>query len=181
MIALLGLLALLAAPRKTAPPSCATTIEQRTVRGTSLRGALEPGQTVRIERGHYRCHPAERGELVIYHPPGRATPIIKFVRGVPGDRLAITAEGGIEINDVELRTSLGEPYRIPPRAQRMLALYVGTIPPNAYLILGNRPAGSTDATRFGLVARADLRGRATLLVDQQRVPVRAGADGAVGP
>jgi signal peptidase I len=118
-------------------------------------------------RDYYACHEAERGDVVLYRYAGNDDPLIKIVRAVPEDTLELraTASGAlIIINGEALATSSGEPYQLDARAAGLLRLYErdygGRIPPNSYLILGNLVHGSLDSTRFGLVDKSSLIGKA---------------------
>jgi type IV secretory pathway protease TraF len=88
---------------------------------------------------------------------------------MPGDRFAITREKNgsgwnLLINGELARNSEYIPYSLSEQGRRLMELYArdyrGTIPGNAYLILGNRPEGTLDSTRFGLVGASDILGKA---------------------
>lgn len=145
---------------------CAVKNEQREVRGKSLSYILEEGEYIKILRGFYDCYDVRRDDVVAYAYAGRPNPIIKVVRAMPGDTLALkNYEKGtrILVNGKELTTSKGEYYELDLRAARMLKLYVDDygkgLPENAYLILGNIPNGSLDSSRFGLVSKTDFLGK----------------------
>jgi hypothetical protein len=77
------------------------------------------------------------------------------------------ADQGYEIivNNTPLTTSDGRPYQIPTNNIAMLKLYASsypTIPQNTYLILGNLPSGTLDSSRFGLVGKIDIIGKAVI-------------------
>lgn len=140
----------------------------------SLAGAVAPGSTVDAEFGIYACEPAKRGDIVLYRFAGNPVPVIKIVKGVPGDHFALSTELGLStllINDGVAKNAQGASYVIAPSERRMLELYVNdnrkggyfaVIPADTYLLLGNQAAGSIDSRRFGLVARGDLLARVTL-------------------
>ena len=157
------------------PPvsSCTVTREAREVRGNSLSGLLEPGAQIEVLFGYYACHVPARGDIVVYRWAGNPEPIVKIVRGVPGDTLALKNEGQvwrIVINGSVLTTSGGIPYALGDAAHHMLSLYMPpttsttVIPPHAYLILGNLAEGSRDSTRFGLVDISDMLGKVELVL-----------------
>jgi signal peptidase I len=141
-------------------------IEEREVRGTSLSGLIEPGTTVRIVVGYYSDHLPDLGDVVAYHYAGNDVPVIKVVKGRPGDTFKLVPDGSIwriHINGRAVATSDGTPYAMDRRQHRMLALYErdygGVVPAEAYLIMGNLPRGTTDSSRFGLVSRRDFWGK----------------------
>ncbi len=138
-----------------------TSTETVVVRGNSLAPFLMAGEEVKIWRGYYGSHPVERDDVVLVDYAGRENHLIKIVKGVAGDRLALQeAEGGngwhILINGKVLENSEGRDYIITGKRRKMISLYEGVIPENVYLILGNIPSGSLDATRFGLIDRRQL-------------------------
>lgn len=133
-----------------------------------MSGLLESGETVEILHGYYRCEPMRRGDLVAYAYMGREAPVVKQVRGLPGDSFHVEprSEGSgwhLELNGQVLRNAQGEPYWLDRRALRMLSVYEagyqGIIPAQTCLLLGNRAEGSMDSSRFGLVHRDGLLGR----------------------
>jgi signal peptidase I len=141
-------------------------IDEREVRGTSLTGLIEPGSIVRIVVDYYRTHEPRIGDVVAYNYAGNDVPVIKVVKGKPGDSFHLKQDGSvwrIYINESVVTTSDGTPYAMDARQHRMLSLYErdygGVVPPEAYLIMGNLPRGTTDSSRFGLVSRQDFVGK----------------------
>ena len=133
-----------------------TSLETVIVRGDSLAPFLLAGQEVKICRGYYRSHPVERNDVVLVDYAGNENDLIKIVKGVAGDRLALQEEDvsrgwNILINGKVLSNSEGRDYVITGKRYKMISLYAGVIPENVYLILGNVPSGSLDSTRFGLI------------------------------
>lgn len=104
----------------------------------------------------------KHGDVVLFHSNSSRVPLIKALRGLPGDKLAVS-DGKIIINGVVATNSAGEPYRLSPPRAAMIALYVhdnhGVIPPDSFLVMGENPAGSLDSSRFGLVSRQAIIGR----------------------
>lgn len=149
--------------------SCVSSIEERVVRGNSLTDLIESDETVKILLGYYSCNEVKRGDIIAYNFSGDKNPIIKIVKGLPGDKFHLQkTEGGwnILINGEVLKNSQSQPYLLGEDGYRMLSLYErdykGAIPANAYLILGNLESGSLDSTRFGLVGKSDLLGKVLL-------------------
>lgn len=126
-----------------------------TVRGDSLAPLVQNGQE--IEARPLSCAEVERGDLVAFttsaHPQA---PVIKRVEGVPGDTLSVMDGGAVEVNGAPAADPSGAPYVATAQGSRMIRLYRGVIPPNAYLVLG-RP-GSLDSGRIGLIPAAEITG-----------------------
>lgn len=124
---------------------------------------LEEGQEVRALYGYYDCNDVSRGDIVLFSYTGSETPLIKRVRALPDDTFALVESNGawnILVNNEILKNSAGAPYALDNNAARLLQLYEhdynGTVPENAYMLLGEFPEGSTDSTRFGLVDKSGI-------------------------
>ncbi len=145
-------------------PDCVTKIEEREVRGDSMRGLVDTGEQVQLLFGYYKCNEVERWDIVAYNFAGDDVPIIKTIHGIPGDVFKITR--GVDlywrlvINDEIQKTSEAKEYFFDENTKKMLSLYEesyhGIIPEDAYLILGNVVTGSVDSSRFGLVGKQDI-------------------------
>jgi signal peptidase I len=141
-------------------------VEEKIVRGESLSPLVNSGDTVKILSGYYDCHEVLREDIVAYDYKGNDVPIIKIVKGLPGDEFGLMKRGSgwnILINGQPLKNSEGKEYSIGQSGYNMISLYIGSykgvIPKKAYLILGNITAGTTDSTAFGLVGLADILGK----------------------
>jgi signal peptidase I len=146
--------------------TCIITPVNKIVRGNSLSGLIESGSTVKILFGYYLCNEVKRGDTVAYNFSGDRNPIIKIVKGLPGDKFHLREISGIWnifINGETAKNSKGEPYSLSEGGSKMLSLYErdykGVIPLDAYLILGNISSGSLDSSRFGLVGKSDILGK----------------------
>lgn len=158
-------------------PHCITGVGDRTVRGASLSGLIEPDSIVKILFGYYDCNEIKRGDIVAYNYAGDANPIIKIVKGIPGDKFYLKEAEGVPIRDKTsngvnwnilingetLKNSQSELYLLGEGGYRMLSLYErdykGVIPADTYLILGNLASGSLDSTHFGLIGKRDILGK----------------------
>jgi len=147
---------------------CTTKTEERIVRGDSLSPLINPGDTVKILFDYYDCHKIKREDVVAYSYAGNENPIIKIVKGIPGDKFSLVkssndSDWNILINRQIVKNSQDQPYLIGQSGYRMLSLYErdykGIIPENAYLLLGNKAFGSLDSTRFGLIDKSDILGK----------------------
>jgi signal peptidase I len=131
------------------------------IRGNSLMPLLKAEDEVKIWRGYYQSHPVKKGDLVLVDYTGRKNALIKLVKGIAGDRLDLQkADDGkrwyILINGKILKNSEGRNYILTGKRYKKLSLHEGDIPKDSYLVLGNVPTGSLDATRFGLVERSQI-------------------------
>lgn len=145
---------------------CVFKVEERTVRGDSMAGLIENGQTVKILFGYYDCHSPERGDIIAYKYAANPEPLIKIIKASPGDSFKLEKTNGgytMLINNEILKNSQNQPYILDEKGYRLLSLYEhdykGIIPKNTYLILGNRVGGSLDSSRFGLIDKSDILGK----------------------
>ncbi|MGE4554826.1 MAG: signal peptidase I [Candidatus Paceibacterota bacterium] len=137
---------------------CLISVKEMIVRGNSFSPYINPDTKIKALFNYYDCHEIKRGDIVLFNYAGNKNPLLKVVKGVPGDKFELReAEGGwnIVINNKIVKNFEGQPYLISGNRYKMLALYEkdynGTIPKNAYLLLSNQVGGSIDSTRFGLV------------------------------
>jgi len=140
--------------------------EQRIVNGNSLAPIITDGSTVDIILDYYEHNDIERGDIVLYNFTGTENPIIKIIKGIPGDKFELKESSSgwnILVNNQVLKNSEGLPYTLYGNKYKMLSLYEKSynnkIPEDAYLLLGNLVSGSTDSTRFGLVDKSDILGK----------------------
>jgi len=150
-----------------APADCVTSIEERTVRGSSMAGLLSDGDTVSVQFGYYGCNDPKTGDITLVRFAGDTNPLVKVIKATPGDSFSLSRDiscgWNIIVNGQAACNHQGTKYCIGATGYRMLSLYVqsynGIIPQDAYLVLGNLVAGSTDSTRFGLTSRGSLLGK----------------------
>lgn len=143
---------------------CSYQLEKRIVRGSSLEPLIRNGQEVKVFFNYYKCNEIRRNDIVLYSYAGNNAPLIKIVKGIPGDSFKLVKAGEnqwyILINGEVLKNSQRIPYLISGEKYQLLSIYEknyqGIIPENAYLLLGNSPSGSTDSTSFGLVSQQDI-------------------------
>ena len=141
--------------------SCRTTVV--TVDGTSMSPLIADGTKVRVISGGPHCaEPLDRREVVVFRSESHQLPLLKLLLGLPGDRIAVR-QGEIFINDDVVKNDEGQPYQLSGPRAAMIDLYVhdygGVIPPDQYLVMGENPAGTTDSSRFGYVARDHIIGK----------------------
>ncbi|MFA5086389.1 MAG: signal peptidase I [Candidatus Paceibacterota bacterium] len=136
--------------------------KEMTVRGNSMSPFFDSGDVVNAMFGYYDCNPVQRNDVVLFRYSGNENLLIKFVKGVPGDRwwLEKTDEGrNIIVNGSPVLNSEGKPYLIAESSVGILEIYIKdypVIPEETYLLLGDGLNGSLDSTHFGLVGKKDI-------------------------
>ncbi|TRZ64053.1 MAG: signal peptidase I [Spirochaetia bacterium] len=138
------------------------------VNGNSLSGFIEDDAEMKALMNYYACNPVERGDIALYSYSDNKNPLIKVVKGIPGDKFQLKKTSAdcwnILINGEISKNFQNESYCFNESGYKMLSLYEkdyrGIIPSNAYLIFGNLAGGSMDSSRFGLIGKQDLIGKA---------------------
>lgn len=150
--------------------ACVARSEQFTVQGGSMSPFIKSGETVEGLFGYYDCHEIQKGDIVLLRYAGNKNPLIKFVRGIPGDTFAFKSNGSVYnlfINGAVVKNSAGTLYNFSGQGYRMLSLYMQSyrneIPADAYLVLGDDTNGSLDSERFGLIGKSDILAKAVLV------------------
>jgi signal peptidase I len=124
---------------------------------------LPNGSKILLLVGFYRGkNLPERGDIVAYDYGGNRHPLIKMVRGLPGDAAEIDPiRKTLRINGEYLANSAGTPYSFTDGELRLLGLYVkgGRLPDEGYFIFGDNVRNSVDSRKFGAVSKNDFYGK----------------------
>lgn len=133
------------------------------VRGNSLSPLITSGQEIEALFKYYDCNSIKRDDIVLVNYAGNDNFLIKIIRGLPGDNFELKERNdgwNIFINGEVLKNSEGQEYLIFEKGYQMLSLYErdynNKVPKAAYLVLGNKPSGSLDSTRFGLIDKSNI-------------------------
>ncbi len=142
--------------------------QEKIVRGSSMYPLLSDGDVVKVFFNYYDTEEIKRNDMVLYNYAGNDVPLIKLVKGVPGDFFELREKNGvwnIYINEKLLKNSEEKEYSFSKNRYNMLALYEKNykeegIPENTFLILGDSTNPVTDSSRFGFVGKNDIMGKA---------------------
>jgi signal peptidase I len=138
-----------------------TPLHTTVVRGDSMAPTLKPGGLYVLDKGYYRDHAVERGDVVVFRYQGETW--IKRVYAVPGDRLLLLqysdGEGTevVEPSEVDLYRRLERSGRL---ADRWLSEVV--VPPGHCFVVGDNEHVSWDSRSFGCLPVAAIVGRLSL-------------------
>ena len=128
----------------------------------SMQRTLEQGQYLLVDKLTPRFDPYSRGDIVVFTPPNEgapsATPFIKRVIGLPGDRVELK-DGAVFVNGQKL----DEPYiydHQPTEATGDGSSFV--VPAGTVFVMGDHRANSTDSRVFGPIPLPNIIGRAWL-------------------
>lgn len=99
----------------------------------------------------------QRGDLIVFHPPTVPDDLyIKRVIGLPGETVQVT-HGQVYINNVPL----DEPYL---SKQPSYDYGPEVVPSGAYFVLGDNRNHSSDSSKWGMLPRENVVGRAEVRV-----------------
>jgi len=132
----------------------------------SMENTLLIGDRVLVDRISWRFSEPERGDIVVFHPPGPGPVLIKRIVGMPGDTLALR-DGAVYVDG----RRLSEPYvrHVDDRPEPTEPFDTGLswalqqpckVPVGSYFLMGDNRTDSKDSRDFGPVARGKLVGRA---------------------
>ena len=132
----------------------------------SMEDTLLVGDRVLADRISWRFSDPQRGDIVVFHPPGAGPVLIKRIVGMPGDALSLR-DGEVFVNGGRL----AEPYvrRVDGRPEPTEPFGTGlpwalqqpyTVPAGSYFMMGDNRTDSGDSRDFGPIARGQLVGRA---------------------
>jgi len=145
-----------------------------TVSGSSMSPLFISGDSVTALEDYYKYNSVKREDIVIHRYSPDENPIMKTIKGIAGDTLALqqiinkdTGVGkeawNIIINSKALTNSQNQKYEISMEGYKRLSLYIndynGIIPEGTVLLMGEQSYGSFDATKIGLTAVSDLVGK----------------------
>lgn len=141
-------------------------VQNYRVEGPSMQPTLHTSEYILVDKAEYYLHSPQRGDVVVFNYPRDVTQaFVKRVIGLPGDTVAVAADGAVSVNG----TPLQEPY--------VSALYGGrcdgsadTLNPETwqlsvdqYFVLGDNRGDSSDSRCWGPVPRDDIIGKAALV------------------
>jgi signal peptidase I len=138
------------------------TIQSSVVDGQSMENTFQNGERVLVDKLAYKFSAPQRGDVIIFHPPiPSASPFIKRVIGLPGERVEIE-NGTVTVVKPDGSTIvMDEPYiRQSPNYDYTSMV----IPPNEYFVLGDNRNASEDSHFGWFVSSNEIIGKAWLCI-----------------
>lgn len=134
-------------------------IQPFNVVGASMLPNFENSDYLIIDELRYRFQEPQRGEVVVFHPPGsRGQDYIKRVIGLPGETVMV-ANGVVRIATAEhpqgflLDETAYLGNTVTPGEARV------SLAPGQYFLMGDNRTVSLDSRSFGAVPRENIIGR----------------------
>ncbi|MBN2092304.1 signal peptidase I [candidate division KSB1 bacterium] len=132
----------------------------------SMMPTLLPGDYLLSNRSFYCANNVNRGDVIIFQSPEEERwEWIKRVVGLPGDTLEIknytTFINGSELDENYLLQDKTANQAFEMKAPANFGPVY--IPPEHYFVLGDNRENSHDSRNFGLIARAGIKGKPSLI------------------
>jgi hypothetical protein len=159
-----------ATPKEVVKNNCDVDIREESykIKDSSLANFFKSGSNVKVLLDYYQCNEVKRGDVVLYKADSQSEPIIKIVKGIPGDAFGMQGDGtswNILINNEIIATPQGDLHQVNAKDGDDLIVYfqklsadkdaIPTIPPKEYLLIENIASGGIENAPFGL---ADISG-----------------------
>jgi signal peptidase I len=135
-------------------------VQNFNIDGMSMEPRLHNQELILVDKWTYTFHPFTRGDVIVFvAPPNPSQDYIKRIIGLPGDIITIH-DTSVYVNGSLLK----EKYVDPGRQGNQYASFDNrVVPPNAYFVLGDNRAGSSDSRDWGCVPQSNIIGRAALV------------------
>ncbi len=130
------------------------------IEGPSMQPNFWAGQFLIVSRLHYMFSDPQRGDIVVFDPPGDdGTPneplLIKRLIGLPGEHVEFN-DGVITVDG----TALDEPYKAQEPCRANCSEKSWDLGANEYLFFGDNRNNSRDSRAFGVITRNRIIGEA---------------------
>ena len=135
------------------------------VDGQSMEPNLHNKDILVVERMSYYLHQPERGDIVIFYPPGTGRETyVKRIIGLPGEKIQITPNG-VLVND----RRLPEEYLSSTAANRTFrdtnspAGKPLVLKDDEYFLMGDNREHSSDSRNWGQIKKSAIVGKTELV------------------
>lgn len=148
---------------------CVKENQSVTVNDDFMASRFKKGEAVTVAINFYNCNEVKRNDLVLFQFSEQIAPVLRIVRGLPGDHYALEPspddkqKWGLAINGEKILAPDGKPFLLSSESVPPLKTYElsrrGVLMPDEYIILATEPPGLSDSTNLGLIHKASLIGR----------------------
>jgi signal peptidase I len=133
------------------------------IEGPSMQPNFAAGQFLIVSRAHYLLGQPERGDIVVFDPPGDDDQpddplLIKRLIGLPGDHVEVR-DGSVFVNQIELNEPYLHDLNSPIRCSEYCDVELGA---GQYFMMGDNRNNSRDSRVFGPVDLNRIVGEAII-------------------
>lgn len=136
-----------------------------------MSGVVKKGENIKVLENFYNCNEVSRGDLAWYRFSNQIAPVVRTVRGLPGDKYTLTQTPDkkdawkISINGEDITAPDGLYYiysnSVPPLKTYEISRG-GILLADEYILLSNVSPGLSDSSNLGLIRKKDLAGKVLL-------------------
>ena len=147
--------------------ACVSERIERVMNDPFMKGTLEPQTPYQVLIGYYKCNPVQREDLVSLRISPPMEPVVKKIRGLPGDRFAIRESEPAKTFQIEVNGKILEAggvvfeftaAKTPPLKTFEIARN-GVLGANEFIVLSELPPGESDSTTAGVVKLSAFEGK----------------------
>ncbi len=136
-------------------------IQPFVVDGASMEPNFHNQEYILVDKVTYRLREPQRGDVVVFHPPGRTDSFIKRVIGLPGERIDIQGHqvsiNGVALNEKYLPTFSSLSSEEESSFSRILQK-------DEYFVMGDNRDQSKDSRELGPIGKERIIGRSWLIL-----------------
>lgn len=130
------------------------------VQGNSMFPNFHNREYILTDKISYRFHEPERGDIVIFKPPGQENyEFIKRIIGLPGENLKING-GEVYINERRLEETYLQDSIFTRPGSFMAEGETVSVGENQYFVMGDNRSFSSDSRDWGFVPAENVAGKA---------------------
>ena len=132
---------------------------------------IPKSSTVKIMMDFYNCNEIKRNDLVWYRFSNQIPPVVRLVRGLPGDKYSLSPDPEdkerwfISVNGSKIKSE-NENFYIKSNTVPPLKTYElsrgGILRDDEYILLSSFPPGLSDSSNLGLISKKALVGKVIL-------------------
>lgn len=128
----------------------------------AMAPAIQPGEYVLIDHGHYREHRPQRGDVAVFRGPNDGLPQLMRVIGLGGEHIEMQGLFAVVDGDPTLDRWFFPLTRTS--ALSMPSALSVDVPPGSLFVLGDHRISSRDSRSYGFIGEELLLGRAESIV-----------------
>ena len=128
------------------------------VDGASMEPNFHHQEYILVDKLGYRLHEPHRGDVIVFHPPGRQDNFIKRIIGLPSETVTVAGHQILVDGQVVVENYL------PDRGQENIPAQSYTVGENEFFVMGDNRDYSKDSRELGPIPVERIIGRAWLVL-----------------